>query len=214
MASLVEILIFAVLTVYLFLKLWQVLGTRTGTEKERGFNGDNVIPLRQSSQEKASEALIEGEFSPPLQEAIEKLNKKDRDFSMREFLDGSKKAFQIVIEAFSRGDLRTLKMLLNPYVFGQFEQAVKQREELGYEIETHIEKIDACEPLEISFDKDIVRIQVRLVSDQIIVTRDKDKLILDNPSSMANRLVDIWTFERKISVVDDMWLLSATRSET
>ena len=50
----VEILLFAVLSVYLAYRLWGVLGTRTGSEKQRQWSrpetiDDNVIILPQKS---------------------------------------------------------------------------------------------------------------------------------------------------------------------
>ncbi len=215
MTALVEILIFAALSIYLFLKLRDVLGTRTGTENPPSFMADEndadskVVPFPQGGKD----MIIEGEFSPPLQEAISKLEKRDSSFEIHDFLDGAKKAFQMVIEAFSRNDVETLRMLLTKAVFYQFEKAINERKAQGHVLERHIENILNADPLEISFDDVMVRIHVKFVTDQLIITRDGDKLILDNPSRMITRLIDIWTFERKIQNSDDFWLLSATRSD-
>ncbi len=211
MAPLVEILMFAVLTFYLLFKLWHVLGTRTGNEKTSDSSQNTVIDFPTSSRMK--EVVIEAEFAPPIQEAILKLQKTDPSFSPIDFLDGARTAFQLVTEAFGKGDISTLRTLLVSSVFEQFKKVIQDRETQGHSVEMHLEKIDHAELVEIAFENQMVRIQVRFVSDQLIITRDKDNLILDNPLRIANRLTDIWTFERNVKSSDDFWLLAGTRSQ-
>ena len=81
----VEILLFAVLSVYLFYRLWSVLGTRTGQEKQRQWprpeNQDsNVIILPQKNLQQPVASIVI-DVPQPFAEQIKAIQKTFKDFS-------------------------------------------------------------------------------------------------------------------------------------
>ena len=55
---------------------------------------------------------------------LEVVYKKVNNFNHREFLDGAKKAFEIIISSFNNGDKKTLKNLVSKDVYSAFEKAI------------------------------------------------------------------------------------------
>jgi predicted lipid-binding transport protein (Tim44 family) len=55
-------------------------------------------------------------------------------------------------------------------------------------------------------------ITVKLVSDQINVTRDGDGKVVEGDPSAVTSVTDIWTFSRNTRARDPNWTLVATRS--
>ena len=55
---------------------------------------------------------------------LEAVYKKANNFNHREFLDGAKKAFEIIISSFNNGDKKTLKNLVSKDVYSAFEKAI------------------------------------------------------------------------------------------
>ncbi len=216
-----EILFFAALTGYMIFRLWSVLGKRTGFEappppKPSDKDMDNVIalPVRPSQkQQLPQEASPPSELTPSIKDGLKKIQAVDPAFNLDHFLGGAVTAFEMIVEAYATGDKGTLKTLLNPSVYKSFIGALEDREEAGQTVETKI--IDLKDPEVINIDIKGKREQITLkfVSEQIIVTKDAEGKILDNPAHLTLTMNDIWTFSRLIGSKDPNWVLVATRIE-
>jgi len=213
-----EILFFAALTGYMIFRLWSVLGRRTGFEappppQTLEKDVDNVIPLPIRASQKQLEKTPSLETNPSIAEGLKKIQSLDPGFHLDHFLKGAITAFEMIVEAYAAGDKNTLKSLLNPPVFKSFIGALQDREEAGQTVETKI--VDLKDPEVISIDIKGKREQITLkfVSEQIIVTKDAEGKILDNPAYLTLTMNDIWTFSRLIGAKDPNWVLVATRIE-
>jgi len=94
-----DIIVFAGIAVFLVFRLRNVLGKRTGFEKKTN-NNVGVKPA------KAKESVINN--IPELDEKISSLKtayETINDFNHKEFLEGAKRAFETIINAFNRGCL-------------------------------------------------------------------------------------------------------------
>ena len=58
---------------------------------------------------------------------LEAIYKKVNNFDHREFLEGAKKAFEIIISSFNNGDKKTLKNLVSKDVYSTFEKAIDEK---------------------------------------------------------------------------------------
>lgn len=211
----VEILLFAVLSVYLFYRLWNVLGTRTGHEKQRQWprseDADtNIIVLPQkSAQKKETEIVIEP--VQPFAEQIKIIQKTLKDFSIAKFQAGACKAFRAVLTAFAEGDNKRLEQLVSPKVAKGFQQAVKSRVKQKETLNIEIKDIEA-EIEEVIVTESTAEILVRFTSDQIVTTLNKDGEIIDNINQLVNRMIDRWTFQKNLDDLSPSWMLVKTES--
>lgn len=216
----VEILFFAFLTGYLIFRLWTVLGKRTGFEAPPPPPADketsNVIalPSREASKSTPQEDTPSSpSFSPQLQEGLQKIQDADPSFQLDHFLHGAITAFEMIVTAFASGDKTTLKQLLSTSVFKSFIGAIQERQEAQQTVETQIVALKDPEILHIDVKGKQEQITLRFVSEQIIVTKDAEDHILDNPARLTLAMNDIWTFSRSITSKDPNWVLTATRVE-
>ena len=113
-----DIIIFAVIAAFIIYRLRGVLGKRTGFQKK------SIDPqfVKEQPTQKQEEVKI-----PQLRENEQKLEavyKKIPTFEHRSFLEGAKKAFEIIITAFNKGDKDTLKNLVSKDVYKTFESAI------------------------------------------------------------------------------------------
>ena len=58
---------------------------------------------------------------------LENVYKKVNNFNHKQFLDGAKKAFEIIITSFNNGDKKTLKNLVSKDVYSAFEKAIDEK---------------------------------------------------------------------------------------
>jgi len=214
-----EILFFAFLTGYMVFRLWSILGKRTGFEApppQAGSDPSNIIALPVRSQKKSTplEDSIESAAQNMVNDdELKKIRTVDPSFDLESFLNGAVTAFEMIVEAFAKGDRTTLKPLLSPAVFKSFSSALKDREEAEHTVETKIVGMKDPEALNIEIKGKQQQITLKFVSEQVTVTKDAEGKILDNPAHLSLNMNDIWTFSRPIGSENPNWVLVATRIE-
>ena len=108
-----DIIIFAVIAVFIIYRLRSVLGKRTGFQKN--INQQEFVKKETTPDELKIPQLKENE------QKLEAVYKKVSSFNHKEFLEGAKKAFEIIISAYNKGDKKTLKSLVAKDVYNAFE---------------------------------------------------------------------------------------------
>ncbi|MGG2478378.1 Tim44/TimA family putative adaptor protein, partial [Rhizobium sp. BR5] len=63
-----------------------------------------------------------------LNASLRELMTKDPSFRPKEFLNGARMAYEMIVMGFADGDRKTLKNLLSKEVFDGFEAAISERE--------------------------------------------------------------------------------------
>lgn len=211
----IDIIFFAVVAVFLILRLRSVLGRRTGTEREpprdwqapRETAPDNVIDLARA-RKPATEPLPDGPLAP----GVAAIRSVDPSFSLDDFLLGARAAFEMIVEAFAAGDKQGLRPLLADAVYQSFAAAIDERERSGHTLTTELMGIRKVEPVEARLDGTHAAVTVRFVSEQINVLKDSSgKLVEGDPQRMID-VTDEWTFRRDTRSKDPNWHLAATRS--
>jgi predicted lipid-binding transport protein (Tim44 family) len=211
----IDIVFFALVAVFLVLRLRNVLGRRTGTEREpqREWKSaaespqDNVIDLA-SVRKPPAEPVPEG----PLAAGTLAIRSADPGFSLDGFLLGARSAFEMILEAFAAGDKQSLRPLLADAVFQSFCAAIDARDRAGERLSTELMGIRKVEPIEVRMDGSFAVVTVRFVSEQVNVVKDLDGKVVDGDPTRVVDVTDEWTFRRDTRSPDPNWQLSATRS--
>ena len=118
----------------------------------------------------------------------------------------------MIVAAYAKNELNTLKPLLSPEVYSQFASMVQDRESRGETMETELitTRPPKLEGIEMDNEKAIV--SVRFQSEQVNVIKDQSGVVIDGDEDHIESVTDIWTFARDTSSPDPNWLLIATRS--
>ncbi|KZK84431.1 Tim44-like domain protein [Pseudovibrio sp. W64] len=191
-------------------------------------NEDNVIPLPGSEHVQHDPERAEREAREQIEAEIDKLAKKGSElnhglreiwkaepsFNPKEFAEGARGAYEIILMSFAQGDRRTLKELLSPEVFSGFSAAIDDRESRNERVESTFVGIDKADIVEAVFnDKDkLAEVTVRFKGQLITATRDSENRIVDGDPTAVSDLTDIWTFARVTGENDPNWKLVATES--
>ena len=148
----------------------------------------------------------------PLAAGLTEIRIADPNFNPAEFQQGAQSAFEMIVQAFADGDVKTLRNLLNDEVFENFSGAIEQREQAGETLETTIVGIKSAEAIEARVDGRMAFVVMKFVSEQVNVTKDKDGAVVDGDPNQVTTITDIWTFARNTRARDPNWLLVETRS--
>ena len=184
-----DIIIFAVIAVFIIYRLRSVLGKRTGFQKN--INQQEFIKKETKPDEIKIPQLNESE------QKLEAVYKKVSSFNHKEFLDGAKKAFEIIITAFNKGDKSTLKNLVSNDVYNAFEGAINSGSN-NPNSQFYSLVIDGVEDAKVESGK--ISITVKFTSEQILS---------DNEDSIVKNK-DTWVFEKPESSTGPAWLLVST----
>ncbi|AYM11997.1 Tim44 domain-containing protein [Agrobacterium tumefaciens] len=223
-------LFFLVAAVLIFLQLRSVLGRRTGNEKppfdpytprdvaKGPVTDDNkVVTLPKRSEAEDENRFAEADALAPVDTALNtslrELMTKDPTFRPKEFLNGARMAYEMIVMGFADGDRKTLKNLLSKEVFDGFEAAISERESRGEVVKSTFVGIEKADITQAGIRDSEEQITLRIVSQLISATYDKDGKLVDGDPDAVAEVDDIWTFSRDVRSRDPNWRLIATESE-
>ena len=184
-----DIIIFAVIAVFIIYRLRSVLGKRTGFQTKQ--DEKTLIKKQTPQQEQIIPQLKEDE------KKLEVIYKKTTSFDHKAFLEGAKKAFEIIITAFNKGDKNTLKGLVSKDVYKAFEKAINEGLNNPHS-QFYSLVVDSIDDARIENGKIIIA--VNFVSEQIL--SDNEDYIVKNK--------DTWVFEKPESSNTPAWTLIST----
>ncbi|HTV89438.1 MAG TPA: Tim44/TimA family putative adaptor protein [Stellaceae bacterium] len=212
-----DIVLFAMIAVFLVLRLRSVLGRRTGNERRRDLMGrppaarGNVVAFGHRAAPQPMPRLN----APPaggVQDALGQIRAADPGFDPGQFVAGARVAFATVVDAFAAGDKTRLRPLLSDEVFRPFCAAIDERDTAGERLETRIVALKQAEIVEAGLAGRLARVTIKFVSDQIHVLRSRDASVVDGDPERPIEKTDFWTFVRDTRSTDPNWVLVATSS--
>ena len=206
----IDILIFAVIAVLLVLRLRSVLGQRTGYEQpqdnqvKESFDDKSNAPI---SFPKAAEksAKISGS-------GLDALRRVDRQFNEKEFVQGATAAFDMILTAFADGDQAQLKRLLSYDLLQSFMQTIHDRTAAKESLEITINDIREVSILNVELVDSVASITVHFHTTQTRIARDEQGDVMEDSDTESQEFIDIWTFERDLTLSDPNWRLAETES--
>lgn len=212
-----DILIFAAIAVFLILRLRSVLGTRTGDERQRPnpFVEQNT-PAPQAMVAPPRAATSNIPFQPPADvdaetaEGLSEIAGADPAFTTGDFMSGAKAAFEMIVTAYNKGDRATLKPLVSPKLYADFDAVIADREKQGLIAETVIHRIASARIKSAKLGGAMAYITVSYDVEQTFFVRDaQSRVVAGNPDSRTT-VSNIWTFSRDTRSADPNWTLIET----
>ena len=214
-------IIFALLAAFVVWKVRSILGARTGHEQppQAGGNNHNQSKLKSAQQSAANDSNTlsqldlgsETRWSPfaapgsDVWASLDQLAKIDPSFTPRDFLEGAKSAYELILTAFSSGDRAILQSLLSREVLESFVSAINEREAKGHVAETVLVSIDRAEIRKLILKGTLVQIVVGFSSKLITAVRDPSGAVVDGSSEKVVDMTDVWTFSRDGASRDPNW---------
>lgn len=210
----VEIVLLAMIALFVGLRLYSVLGQRTGHEQQP------VIRPEAAPEPKPAPAAPDLAANPaePTGLAYEKgaaagiraIIAADPGFDVARFIEGAQAAYRMVLEAFWKGDREELGFLANDEVKKAFEAAIDAREAAGQTLDNRLVAIERAAIEDARIEGKVAEIEVRFDAFIASVTRDNKGELIGGSTSDAVPTNDIWTFQRDLKSGDPNWRLVET----
>ncbi len=216
-SSIIQILVLAGVAIFLIIKLRSVLGTREGFEKP-------PVPQPLPDQRRAGRTfeVIEGgpdrditDHVPDGSDAARALGAMklaEPGFSVSEFLQGARGAYEMILMAFETGDLEKVRPFLAPEVYDAFAAVVAERKAAGQTVTANFIGLREMALQDAEFDRATgeAELTVRFVGELISVVRDSAGQIVAGDPKTSRKQRDVWTFGRTMGSSDPNWQLVAT----
>ncbi|HTG63795.1 MAG TPA: Tim44/TimA family putative adaptor protein, partial [Sphingomicrobium sp.] len=172
------IVILALVAVFIGLRLYSVLGERTGHEqpilKPADPEADARLEPRPAARPAAPAMPTEPDdlaYLPTAGPGVRALLAADPSFDVARFLDGSKAAYRLILEAFWKGDVEAMRPYVDAHVFETFAAAVEQRTKDGLVLENRLVSIDQAVVAGAEIERSVALVTVRFEADIAAVTR-------------------------------------------
>lgn len=204
----VDILIFAVIAIFLIMRLRNILGSREGFEQKQDNRPIQPVNQAESAREKKVVPLRPSQLDGT---GLEAVRRADPNFSDDTFMQGAASAFGMVLSAFADSDVTQLRRLLSFELCEEFSESIRLRNKNGDELGIEIISIDDVQLTDGQVVDNIASVTVTFVSTQTRTLTDRDGVVLEEDSMESNELTDIWVFERDTQLDDPNWKLVETR---
>ncbi len=217
-SAVIQLLVLAAVAVFLILRLRNVLGTRDGFEKPPV----STQPAKPLDRSGADFEVIEGgpdrdiidhvPENSDAAKALAEMKSADRDFTVSDFLQGARGAYEMILMSFERGDLKSIEPFLSEDVFETFASVVDMRADKGLTVEAEFIGVREISLVDARFDKatKLAELTVRFVGELTSVVRDEAGDIVEGNPTEIKRQRDMWTFARTMGSDDPNWQLVAT----
>jgi len=213
------IIILALVALFIGLRLYSVLGERTGHEQQpilKPADPDALVEPRVSQPSMAPPSAGDAAdmaFLPTAGPGVRAILAADPSFNVAHFLEGAKAAYRMILEAYWKGDLETMRAHVDSHVFEAFADAVAQREKEGLTLDNRLVAIEQALIAEASLERNVATVTVRFEADIAAVTRNSEGEVVAGSLSDAVQTRDLWTFRRDVTARDPNWLLVETDEE-
>jgi predicted lipid-binding transport protein (Tim44 family) len=213
------IVILAMVALFIGLRLYSVLGERTGHEQQpilKPADQDARVQPRVAQPPVATPAADNSAdlaYVPLAGPGVRAILAADPSFDVARFLEGAKAAYRMILEAFWKGDLDAVRSHVDNHVFESFATAVEQRKKDNLTLDNRLVTIEQAVISEATLEHSAAVLTVRFEADIAAVTRNADGQVVAGSLSDAVQTRDLWTFRRDLASRDPNWVLIETDEE-
>lgn len=189
----IEILVLAFIAGFVLFRLYTTLGRRTGAERPeprpaspQGSMAPDLAPVAAPST-----AAQLG----PAGEGLVAIVRADPSFDAEYFVSGARGAYDLIVNAYAKGDREALRGLLTQRVFDSYVSAITAREAKG-EPGPELVRLKTAEIVDAAMQGDTARVTVRFEAE------------LAEGDTGVRDARERWTFERDVRSSDPNWRLA------
>lgn len=207
----IQLLVLAGIAIFLILKLRSVLGTRDG------FEAPAAAPTARSTGPTVVNGSLDEDIADHAPDeasrsALSAMKGIEPAFNVTDFLKGARGAFEMILMAFDKGDVDSIRAYVGPEVEASFDAAVAERKARGLTVNSTFMGIRELNLVEATFDRSTKRaeISIRFTGEVIRAVKDAEGRVVEGNATAIQRQREVWTFARTMGAGDPNWQLVGT----
>ena len=192
----IDIILLAIMAGFILLRLRSTLGK----------GADNMPMKARFTQAQSNEEFIKS--------AVKDEAKQDpTKFDEKTFIKGAEAAYEIIINAFAKGDRKTLKPLLTKELFKNFEGVINDRNSKKISSEMTFIGIKETKILDIDSKDTFYKVKTKFVSEIVNCLKNEKGEVIEGKPEEIKLVTDVWVFEKDLKNSDPTWYLTELSSE-
>ena len=211
-----DILILAMIAVFILNRLRNVLGKKTGNEEDISQNLNVKTKLKETKPDRELNLKMNKDLNKSLynlhedrdiNKALNAIKKIESSFELENFVDKAKKAFEYILNAYSANNLKNLKILLDEKIYQGYQKDIEKRIKKKENFEITI--INIKEPI-IKHAKVVdkrAQITLEYESEQIHLLKNSKGDVIEGDSNQILNISEQWTFSRELKSRNPNWKL-------
>ena len=214
----IDILILAMIAIFIINRLRNVLGKKTGNESDivekftqrkntfKESEPDSVSGQKVSKADKSVKKNLHSDKE--INSTINEILKIDNNFEINSFYEGAKKAFEFILTEYSNNNLKALEKLVSKNIYKAFENQINLRAKKKEKLDITVISVKNPEIKEVYLEKKYVaHFKLLFDSEQIQTTKNSKSDIIDGDSNQILQIKEIWTFSKNLKSSDPNWVL-------
>ena len=214
----IDILILAMIAVFIINRLRNVLGKKTGnesdivekfTQRKNTFNEsepDSVSDLKAAKLNKSVNKNLHS--NKKINSVINEILKIDDTFDINSFCEGAKKAFEYILTEYSANNLKALEKLVSKNIYKTFENQINLRAKNKEKLEITVISVKNPEIKSVNLEKKyIAYFKLLFDSEQVQVTKNSIDEVIEGDNNQILQIKEIWTFSKNLKSKDPNWTL-------
>ena len=214
----IDILILAMIAVFIINRLRNVLGKKTGNESDivekftQRKNAFNESEPDSVSDQKVAKSNINSKknlhSNKKINSTINEILMIDDKFEISSFCDGAKKAFEYILTEYSRNNLKGLEKLVSKNIYQAFEDQINLRAKNKEKLEITVISVKNPEIKSVNLEKkQFAYFKLLFESEQVQVTKNSSGELIDGDNNQILQIKEIWTFSKNLKSKDPNWIL-------
>lgn len=220
--KIVEIIILAMVALFIGLRLRSVLGKHRADEppvtpakrshhetKDAGIDPGEAIGFGGTTFPKTSRGeKVSGADNPLIRKIFGALGQA----GFAKFMAGAETAYEMTLKGFWAGEMGEMEPYIDEDVLRGFKGVIAERKKSGQVIDNRLVEVLEAKLDEVEINNDTAEITIRFESEIVAVLRDRYGKLLEGNVSDTIKVIDIWTFARHLKSKDPNWVLVATQA--
>ena len=214
----IDILILAMIAVFIINRLRNVLGKKTGnesdivekfTQRKSAFNESEPDSVSNQKVSKLNNHVKKNLHSDKkINSVINDILKIDDQFEINSFCEGAKKAFEFILTEYSGNNLKALEKLVSKNIYKAFQDQINLRAKNKEELEITVISVKNPEIKSVNLEKKcIAYFKLLFNSEQVQITKNSNGEVIDGDNNQILQIKEIWTFSKNLKSKDPNWIL-------
>ena len=211
----IDILILAMIAIFILNRLRNVLGKKTGNETSLSSNSsirkksfEDSVPDKVLKESPKNFGSVNYHDDVKINDPLNEIRKIENGFDLQDFLLKAKKAFEHILNAYSKSNLKVLEKLLDRKIFDIYKKDIEDRSKRKEYFEITI--IGVKEPIikAVSVLKKLTaEITLEYSSEQVHTTKNDKGEVVDGDVNQILQIKEKWTFKRDLKSKNPNWTL-------
>ena len=217
MTSFVDIIFLMIAVVFIATRLYSVFGTRGNNKNVRVIIKSIDKETEGKLAEDIAQIIRENTSNEKTSVAADNMSEQDKilsrisEFDKKAFLQGACRVFEMILNAFSAGNIESIKGLVSKKIWDAFNKAIDFRKENNMTAEVDFIGFKKSEIKDVKMLKNSVKIIVEFESEQINILKNAAGEVVEGDENFVQKITDVWTFERSLNAKSKNWLLVSTK---